>query len=462
MRRLDRYLIGSFLRLFVRTVALSVFILMMQMVWKYIEELTGRGIELSVLLQLLVYWSAAVLPMAVPVAVLLAGIMVYGDLAESNEFAALRASGIGFWRMSRPLLVVVGLVGVGMFFVNNNVIPVANFKGENLLINIAQQKPTFNLQPGYFYHGLEGYTVKVDRKSDQDVWGIMVYDHTDRTQGNARLLSAPHGTLRPIAGGKWLELTLENGAIYEELKARTPEERTGRPFLRAEFDTLFMRFNMANFQGKDLYAVQRTNQFNMLTVRQLESSLDSLERVLGQRKVEMGREWTLRYSGLDSARTWVPRATLSWSFDQLDAADQARIVGNARFMAEAQKERMAQSRMEMDYRSEVAVRHELEWHKKFAISVACVLLFFIGAPLGAVIRKGGFGLPFVLSVLLFLLHYVLGMVSEKMGRGSVLTPAEAIWLPNLVLLPLAVWMVHLAASDRTWNFQKRGSTSPVQ
>jgi lipopolysaccharide export system permease protein len=131
-------------------------------------------------------------------------------------------------------------------------------------------------------------------------------------------------------------------------------------------------------------------------------------------------------------------------------------------MAEAQKERLAQSRMEMNYRSEVAVRHELEWHKKFAISVACILLFFIGAPLGAVIRKGGFGLPFVLSVLLFLLHYVLGMVSEKMGRGSVLSPAEAIWLPNLVLLPLAVWMVHLAASDRTWNFQKRGSTASVQ
>lgn len=462
MRRLDRYLIGSFLRLFARTVALSVFILMMQMVWKYIEELTGRGIEWGVLLELLIYWSAAVLPMAVPVAVLLAGIMVYGELAESNEFAAWRASGIGFWRLTRPLLGVMAILGTGLFFVNNNVIPVANFKGENLLINIAQQKPTFNLLPGYFYHGLEGYTVKVDRKSDNEVWGVLVYDHTDRTQGNTRLLSAPYGVLKPISGGKWLELSLFDGSIYEDLKARTPEERTGRPFLRASFDTAFLRFNMGHFQGKDLYAVQRSNQYNMLTISQLETSLDSLERVLFRRKIEMGREWTLRFSGLDTTRPWEVAEDRYWSFDRLDPLDQARIAGNARFMAEAQKERLTQSQMEMEYRSEVAVRHELEWHKKFAISVSCILLFFIGAPLGAVIRKGGFGLPFVLSVILFLLHYVLGMVSEKMGRGGVLSAAEAIWLPNLFLLPLAVWMTYLAASDRTWNFQKRGSTSSVQ
>ena len=462
MPRLDRYLVASFLRLFIRTVALSVFILMMQMVWKYIEELTGRGIELTVLLELMLYWSAAVLPMAVPVAVLLAGIMVFGELAETNEFAALRASGIGFWRITRPVVVVVALIGVGMFFVNNNLIPVANFKGENLLINIAQQKPTFNLQPGYFYHGLEGYTVKVDRKSDNEVWGILVYDHSDRSQGNNRLVTAPHGVLKPFAGGKWLELTLENGSIYEELQARNPEERAGRPFLRATFDTAFLRFNMAQFQGKDLYAVQRTNQFNMLTVSQLESSLDSLNRMIGTRRHEMGREWTLRYSGLDSARAWSTEQNPSAPFEQLDPVDQARIVGNARFMAEAQRERLAQSKMELDYRSEVAIRHRLEWHKKFAIGLTCVLLFFIGAPLGAVIRKGGFGLPFVLSVVLFLLHYVLGMVSEKMGRGAVIGAAEAIWLPNLVLLPLAIWITWLAAQDKTWNFRKNERTAPVQ
>jgi lipopolysaccharide export system permease protein len=309
---------------------------------------------------------------------------------------------------------------------------------------------------------LEGYTVKVDRKSDNEVWDILVYDHSDRSQGNNRLVTAPHGVLKPFAGGKWLELTLENGSIYEELQARNPEERAGRPFLRATFDTAFLRFNMAQFQGKDLYAVQRSNQFNMLTVSQLESSLDSLNRMIGTRRHEMGREWTLRYSGLDSARAWGTEQNPVAPFEQLDPVDQARIVGNARFMAEAQQERLAQSKMELDYRSEVAIRHQLEWHKKFAIGLTCVLLFFIGAPLGAVIRKGGFGLPFVLSVVLFLLHYVLGMVSEKMGRGAVIGATEAIWLPNLVLLPLAIWITWLAAQDKTWNFRKNERTAPVQ
>ena len=469
--KLDAYLNRSFLRIFIRTVAISVFILMMQMVWKYIEDLSGRGIDPWYLLQLLFFWSASVLPMAVPIAVLFAGIMVFGELAENNEFAALRSGGVGFFRMTRPLWYFLAVLGIGMFYVTNNLIPVANFKGENLLINIAQKKPTFNLQPGYFYHGLEGYTVKIGQKSDNEVWDVMIYDHTLRGQGNYRLITSPYGRLIPLAGGRWLEIELQEGSIYEEVFNTTRQERTRRPYVRARFDTARFRFNMSTFETGNLYEVQRANQFNMLNLTQLKVSLDSLNSAYSDRTKEFQHQLIVRFSVLepDSIRSLetplatYPHATGRAFFESKSALDQNRILQNAIFTAENQLERLEQMKMEMAYRRELAARHSLEWHRKFSISVACVLLFFIGAPLGAMIRKGGFGLPFVLSVLLFLIYYVLTIVFEKMGRSDLLTPGQAIWLPNIILLPLSVFLTFAAARDLTWNpLRKNAHSTSVQ
>ena len=180
MKRIDWYVLRSFVGIFLKTIGISVFFLLMQMVWKYVDDLAGRGVDWWIILELLFYWSASVLPMAAPVAVLFAGIMVYGDLAESRELAAAKSSGASFYRLIRPVLLGLALIAVGMFFVANNLIPVANFKGENLLINIAKQRPTFNLQPGIFYGGIDGYSIKVGAKSDNEVQDILIYDQIGR------------------------------------------------------------------------------------------------------------------------------------------------------------------------------------------------------------------------------------------------------------------------------------------
>ena len=177
MQRIDKYILRSFLGIFLKTLGISIFFLLMQMVWKYVDDLAGRGLEWFYIIKLMFFWSASVLPMAVPIAVLFAGIMTFGDLSESKEFAAAKSSGASFYRLIRPILMALAFISAGMFIVSNNLIPVANFKGENLLINIAKQRPTFNLQPGIFYGGIDGYSIKIGRKNDNEIYDIIIYNH---------------------------------------------------------------------------------------------------------------------------------------------------------------------------------------------------------------------------------------------------------------------------------------------
>ena len=230
MQRIDWYLLRSFAGIFLKTIGISVFFLLMQMVWKYVDDLAGRGVDWWVILELLFYWSASVLPMAAPIAVLFAGIMVYGDLAESHELAAAKSSGASFYRLIRPILLALAGIAVGMFFVANNLIPVANFKGENLLINIAKQRPTFNLQPGIFYGGIDGYSIKIGGKTDNEVQDILIYDHRERGEGNHTVIMAPKAVLHYTEGNRWMEMELFKALHTKSTRPKSGRSAIGNPF----------------------------------------------------------------------------------------------------------------------------------------------------------------------------------------------------------------------------------------
>ena len=463
MQRIDWYVLRSFAGIFLKTIGISVFFLLMQMVWKYVDDLAGRGVDWWVILELLFYWSASVLPMAAPVAVLFAGIMVYGDLAESRELAAAKSSGASFYRLIRPVLLGLGVISVGMFFVANNLIPVANFKGENLLINIAKQRPTFNLQPGIFYGGIDGYSIKIGAKSDNEVQDILIYDHRERGQGNHTVIMAPRAVLHYSEGSRWMEMELFNGTSYQEYKAEKREERERKPFLESSFERMLIRVNMGSFQVGDLYSVNRSDEYNMLSVMQLDRAISELYVQYGQRQSEVGQIMRNKYYGWATADSATfqpvgeeglaqPDSTQAYYMkERLKGHYLFRAVNNAIHSAQANRDYMEQIQSEYVWRNQIIARHYLEFHKKFSVAIACILLFFIGAPLGAIIQKGGFGLPFVISVLLFLFHYVLTIIFEKMGREWLISPFWAIWLPNAILLPIAVWMTVWAANDATMN-----------
>ncbi len=454
MQRIDWYLLRSFAGIFLKTIGISVFFLLMQMVWKYVDDLAGRGVDWWVILELLFYWSASVLPMAAPIAVLFAGIMVYGDLAESHELAAAKSSGASFYRLIRPILLALVGIAVGMFFVANNLIPVANFKGENLLINIAKQRPTFNLQPGIFYGGIDGYSIKIGGKTDNEVQDILIYDHRERGEGNHTVIMAPKAVLHYTEGNRWMEMELFQGTSYQEYKAEKREERDRKPFLESTFDRMVIRVNMGSFEMGDLYSVHRSDEYNMLSVTQLDHAIDALYDQYRQRQDEVHMIMRNKYYGWQSTDSLSGQALGSeplYMKERLKGHYLFRAVNNAIHSAQANREYMEQIQSEYVWRNQVIARHYLEFHKKFSVAIACILLFFIGAPLGAIIQKGGFGLPFVISVLLFLFHYVLTIIFEKMGREWLISPFWAIWLPNAILLPIAVWMTVWAANDASIN-----------
>lgn len=459
MQRIDWYILRSFAGIFLKTLGISIFFLLMQMVWKYVDDLAGRGVDWWVILELLFYWSASVLPMAAPVAVLFAGIMVFGDLAESHELAAAKSSGASFYRLIRPLLLALALISAGMFFVANNLIPVANFKGENLLINIAKQRPTFNLQPGIFYAGLDGYSIKIGGKSDHEVTDVLIYDHRERGQGNHTVIMAPKAVLHYTEGNRWMEMELFHGTSYQEFRAEKREERDRKPFLESSFKRMMIRVNMGSFEMGDLYSIHRSDEYNMLNVHQLDKAIDGLYEQYSKRQTGVNMIMRNKYygwNGQDSIQM-AGKVDTSDPYDvrsmksRLKGHYLFRAVNNAIHAAQGNRDYMEQIQSEYVWRNQIIARHYLEFHKKFSVAIACILLFFIGAPLGAIIQKGGFGLPFVISVLLFLVHYVLTIIFEKMGREWLISPFWAIWLPNAILLPISIWMTVWAANDASVN-----------
>lgn len=297
MGKLDRYFIGNFVQIFAKTLALSVFILLMQMVWKYMDDLAGRGISILRILELMGYWSVSILPMAAPIAVLFAGIMIYGQWAESKEYAAAKAAGFSFLRMLQPVTLVLAVIAVLMFFVSNNFIPVANFKGENLLLNIARQKPTFKLKPGVFVAGLDGFSVKVGRKEDNRIYDVILYDHRERGRGNTGVLTAPEGEIRYPEGSPTMTLVLRNGRSYLDVNESVREERLRQGMLAATFDSMVVRMDMSSFLLGDLGGIQRSNEFNMLTLSQLDTSIDVLEVQIADRLAEVSQGMRRKLGG---------------------------------------------------------------------------------------------------------------------------------------------------------------------
>ena len=422
------------------------------MVWKYVDDLAGRGIEWFYIIKLMFFWSASVLPMAVPIAVLFAGIMVFGDLSESKEFAAAKSSGASFYRLIRPILIALAFISAGMFIVSNNLIPVANFKGENLLINIAKQRPTFNLQPGIFYGGIDGYSIKIGRKNDNEIYDIIIYNHKERGKGNHSLVTAPSGVIIYNEGNKWMEFILFNGNSYQEYELESKRSNNREPFLESTFEKMIIRLDMGSYAMGDLYKVSRSDEYNMLNVNQLNIAINDLYKKYRKRQNEVSNTMRNKFFGWKTNDSSLSSSSEGYSVkNRIGQKYLFRATNNSIHLAQSNRDFMNQVENEFEWRRQIIARHFIEFHKKFAVAVACILLFFIGAPLGAIIQKGGFGLPFVISVLLFLFHYVLSIIFEKMGREWLISPFWAIWLPNIVLLPISIWMTIWAANDASMN-----------
>ncbi|MFT6844714.1 MAG: lipopolysaccharide export system permease protein [Flavobacteriales bacterium] len=455
MKKLHRLIIGSFVGPFILTFFVMLFILEMQFIWKYVDDFMGKGLEWYIIVELLFYVSANLVTMALPLAILLSSIMTFGNLAENYELVAMKASGLSLSKIMRPMVIAILLISAGAFYFSNNISPIANHKFRALLWDVTKQRPAVELNDGVFYGGIDGFSIRVKKNNKEtgELTDILIYNHADDFSGNRKVIRAESGHMNKTANDQFLVLTLLNGYSYDEIipqkKKNNKEKESYKPHLKSHFSKDIIRIDL-----KEL-AFSRTNEglfkghHSMLTISQLNVYKDSLTADY-RIKIDDYNQYLQRTIFIQRDSTAIVMDTLqlfeksylsdSWTYQRGIIEGAINRVRNTRNYIERTIDIIKNKKLNVK-------KYQVEWHRKFTLSFACIVLFFIGAPLGAIIRKGGFGLPVVFSILFFLIYHIISISAEKMALKGVLTPFEGMWASAFLLSPIGVFLTYKAATD---------------
>jgi len=434
----------------------------MQFLWKYIDDLVGKGLEVKIIAELLFYFSVSFVPMALPLAILLSSLMTFGNLGENNELLAIKSAGISLQRIMFPLILLTLIMSIGAFFFSNNILPYTNLKSRSLLYDIAHQKPELQIKEGIFYNGIEGYSIRITEKNHKTnlLKKIKIYDHKARS-GNVHVTIADSGYMKMTADTMNLIITLYNGYSYEEMqiKKKRRHEKT-YPQQRNRFDEQVIVTKLSGFGLNRTDEQLFKNNYQMMNLKQLSTAEDSLKRILEKKSTTFAGN-LLQSHYFKQIKKPVDRDTffdeseieknitfdLHESLRNLSKMEQIGALSLALNFARTSKNYISTS--ERNYTSNIRHlrRHEIEWQRKLTLSFACFVFFFIGAPLGSIIRKGGLGMPTVVSVLFFILYYVLSMSCEKFVREDVLPAFEGMWTSPFILLALGIFLTYKATTD---------------
>lgn len=458
IKKLDKLIIKSFIGPFVVTFFVTLFVLVMQFFWLYMDELIGKGLGIWMISQLLVYMSTTMVPLALPLGVLLASIMTFGALGENFELVAIKSSGISLLRFMRPLFVFMVFVSFGAFLFNNYVIPVANLKALSLLYDLRNSKPTFNIKAGQFNDDIKGFSIRVGSKDENGkaIRDIIIYDQSSGL-GNDNVIIAEKGEMIPTPDKQALIFRLNNGWRYEEQQSQRGGDN--KPQMRLHFDTWDKVFDISSFK------VTRTNQdlfknaYQMMNVNQLTESIDSMARkkktiatsvasylspyqmLLKEDKDTAGLSKKMETKDLTLRK--YDSTFLELVPDSLRSNTVQLSVANIRSI----KSMLDMSSIDSKTQQENFTRYNIEWHRKFTLSFACILLFLIGAPLGAIIRKGGIGMPLVIAVGFFVVFHISSRTGEELARSESMAPWMGMWMSTAMLLPIAFVLIQQARND---------------
>ena len=436
----------------------------MQFLWKYIDDLAGKGIEWLIIAKLMFYVASTLVPLALPLAILLSSIMTFGNLGEHYEIVALKAAGISLRKIMNPLIVTSVILSIAAFGFSNYILPIANLKMESLLYDVKEQKPALNIRPGVFNKDLDDFTIKVGSKEDdgKTIHEIMIYDHRKRL-GNLDITLANGGKMEQTPDKKSMIFSLFNGCNYSDRVDNGQVSRT-HPFQRTYFKEEYIYFDMSVFK------LNRTNEelfktnMQMLNLKQLNKAEDSLSKEYIKRKSEYADNivknynYFSKYNADDSLKTDTSKLLNADFLSNFSKQDKVSITDIAINIARNIKETVDFTKEEFIQKEKRINRHKIEWHRKFTLSFACLVLFFIGAPLGALIRKGGFGLPVVVSILFFVAFHIISISGEKFAREGVISPANGMWLASAILLPIGIALTLKATTDSALfdlNFYKK-------
>jgi lipopolysaccharide export system permease protein len=421
----------------------------MQFTWKYIDDFMGKGLETSLIVELFIYVSANLVTMALPLAVLLGSIMTFGNLAENYELVAMKSSGLSLFKIMSPLIILIFIIALGAFYFSNNITPVANLKFKSLLWDITQAKPTLELKDGVFYNGLDGYSIRVSKvdKKNQVLNDVLIYDHKIPEKGNRTVVRAKKGIMQQTADQRYLILNLFNGVTYDE-SIETGKQKS-YPLIKNKFEKDVIAIDLSGFMMKRTDEGLWKNHMQMMSINQLSEAIDSLNKQMEKRESEyqnyLSRNIDATYKKSNKAKPYL--LNIPNQFALKDTASKIRTINMAMNSARNAKSYISSSVNEIETSNLYIAKHKNEWHLKLTLSFACIILFFIGAPLGAIIKKGGLGLPVVFSVAFFLIFHIANISGQKMSATGVLEPFYGMWLSSMILFPISIFLTYKAAKD---------------
>ena len=478
-KKIDSYLFKRFFTLFLMTFVICIFILLMQFLWKHVSELVGKGVSWSVLGEFFVYAILSLVPMALPLAILLASLMTFGNLGENFELSAMKAAGISLFRIMRPLILFISIVCVGAFYFSNDVLPISQTRLWTLIFSLRQKSPEFDIPVGEFYSGIEGKNIYVRDKRKHLLLNLMIYDFSEGFD-NASVMVADSGRVQFTSDNKYLLLSLYDGETFENLKQHISSSPSSIPYRRETFKTknLLMDFN-TEFNRFDVSLL--SDQHVSKNFKQLTQSIDSVSKIANARSSIQAKDMIQQhYFGRDVVNGIHVKDSLKKTnkilnadtlFHSLNQEAMVNVSKTALEKAKTMKDLIEYNKMMLDEPVKYVMRHEIERHRKFTLSFACLIFFFIGAPLGAIIRKGGLGMPVVISVIMFIIYYIIDNTGYKMAREGLWPSYEGMWLSSFVLLPIGIFLTYKAVIDasilnteyyiKIWTIVKRKFNSII-
>lgn len=458
IKTIDRYVFKRFITLFVMTFVICIFILLMQFLWKHFNDLIGKGIGVDVIAEFFLYAIASLVPMALPLAILLASIMTFGNMGENFELTAMKSAGVSLFRIIRPLILFITIISISAFYFSNNVLPITQTKLWTLILSIRQKSPELDIPTGEFYSGIGGVNIYVHDKKNGLLKDMMIYDFTNGFE-NATVILADSGRIKFSEDKKYLLLELYDGESFDNLKSQSFSNNSNSvPYRRESFGTkeILIDFD-SEFSRFDENVLQ--DQHVSKNLSQLAQSIDSASKLVSNLQSEQAKEIVrTRYFGremnpernVDSMKiakleNYNPD-TLFYTLDK----SQMEIASNSALQkANEMKNQIEYTKIIVGDPTMYRARHQIEFHRKFTLSFACLIFFFIGAPLGAIIRKGGLGAPVVISVIMFIFYYIIDNTGYKMAREGIMTAFEGMWLSSSILLPIGIFLTYKAAIDAT-------------
>ena len=456
MKILDRYLLKSFLITFTTVFVILFFIFVLQVVWLFISELAGKDLDIFMIIKFLLYKMPSIIPLVLPLSVLLASIMTFGSLAENYEFAAMKSSGISLQRAMRSLTYFIILLSIVAFIFANNVIPFAEYKFINFRRNIAQVKPAMAIAEGQFSEvGL--YNIKVEKKSGEGgrfLSQVTIHKKSVLGSGSNTVIKAKKGELISNENSNVLKLVLKDGNYYEDIIPKKFEERNKVPFAKSEFKKYIINIDLSKLNNANLDEEQISNTNTMLTVGELKFTIDSLEKNYKKDVISFTENISQR-STITNRITPIAEQQNIFSFNNIlqnfSDTEKSNILKAASSNVESINFSLESSKYEIEDKQKNINQHWIAFYDKFVIAYACMLMFFIGAPLGAIIRKGGLGLPIVFSILIFIIFHFINTFGKKVAGQDEISPFMGCWMSSFVLTPLAILLTKRATDDKGFS-----------